>query len=225
MHPWIEHVHLALIPHANEQDATYMKAYLRGQFEFYGIKSGPRREALKPLFSKKRFPDAVEIPELVDELWSKPQREYQMVAVDMLIKSKTQLPVEVLASVERWITTKSWWDTVDMLATHVVGSLFNRYPEQTAQYISKWRRSENIWLRRTALLYQLKYKTNTDVEMLSAIILENRSDSEFFIQKAIGWMLREYSKTDANWVVSFIEQHSIEGLAKREGLKWLNRKG
>lgn len=223
MHPWIENTREALVPIANDTDASFMKAYLRGQFEFYGIKSGPRREALKPLFSKDNLPSIDEMGGVVDQLWAQPQREFQLVAVDLLIKTKTKLPVSTLDDVERWITTKSWWDTVDMLATHIVGTLFKNFPSETALYIQKWRQSEDFWLRRTALLYQLKFKTDTDVSLLLEVIKENKLDNEFFIQKAIGWVLREYSKTNAELVIEFIEQENIQGLAKREGLKWINK--
>jgi 3-methyladenine DNA glycosylase AlkD len=224
MHPWIENTREALVPIANDTDASFMKAYLRGQFEFYGIKSGPRREALKPLFSKDNLPSIDEMGGVVDQLWALPQREFQLVAVDLLIKTKTKLPVSTLDDVERWITTKSWWDTVDMLATHIVGTLFKNFPSETALYIQKWRQSEDFWLRRTALLYQLKFKTDTDVSLLLEVIKENKLDNEFFIQKAIGWVLREYSKTNAELVIKFIEQENIQGLAKREGLKWINKR-
>ncbi|GAL26077.1 DNA alkylation repair enzyme [Vibrio variabilis] len=112
-----------------------------------------------------------------------------------------------------------------MLATHIVASLFQRFPIEAASFIQKWRESDNIWLRRTAILYQLKFKQNTDESLLFDIIGENLDDKEFFVQKAIGWSLREYSKTEPAAVVQFIESQKIEGLAKREGLKWLKAKG
>lgn len=146
-----------------------------------------------------------------------------MVAIDLLIKRKKQLPTTFLAEVEWLIITKSWWDSVDMLASHIVAALYLNYPDQTKDYINRWRLSDNIWLRRTALLYQLKFKQQTDEKLLFEIIKENQADNEFFIQKAIGWALREFSKTNSTAVVSFIDQQNIQGLARREGLKWLNR--
>lgn len=225
MHSWNSEVKTALAPLANEGNATFMKAYMRDQYEFYGIQSGPRRHALKALFSKQYLPNLDELADIVDELWSLPQREYQLVAVDLLIKQKKTLPESFLQHVERWITTKSWWDTVDMLATHIVASLFQRFPDKASSVISQWRKSDNIWLRRTAILYQLKFKQNTDIDLLFAIIVENQTDKEFFIQKAIGWSLREYSKANSEAVIDFINAHQIEGLAKREGLKWLQSQG
>lgn len=217
MHSWNIDVKTALEPLANEGNATFMKAYMRDQYEFYGIQSGPRRDALKVLFSKQHLPSLDEMVVIVDELWALPQREYQLVAVDLLIKQKKRLPEAFLQHVERWITTKSWWDTVDMLATHIVASLFLQFPDEASSVIKQWRKSDNIWLRRTAILYQLKFKQNTDQDLLFTIIAENQADKEFFIQKAIGWSLREYSKTNASAVIEFIDTQKIEGLAKREG--------
>jgi 3-methyladenine DNA glycosylase AlkD len=224
MHAWVKQVQDLLPTLANEKNAKFMTAYLRDQYSFYGIQSGPRREILKPLFSASSLPHVDEVPLVVDQLMALPEREYQLVAIDLLIKLKKKLPATMLVDLERWITTKSWWDTVDMLATHIAGTFFQQYPHETADFIKRWRHSDNIWLRRTTLLYQLKYKQNTDVDLLRAIIEENLDDKEFFIQKAIGWVLREYSKTDPEWVVSYIEQQQIQGLARREGLKWLNNR-
>ncbi|MDN2480973.1 DNA alkylation repair protein [Vibrio agarivorans] len=223
MHIWNQQVISLLEPLANEENARHMKAYMRGQFEFFGIKSGPRREALKPLFSRSDLPCVEHVPEVVQELWALPQREYQLVAIDLLIKQKKRLPESYLTNLEQLITTHSWWDTVDMLATHIASALFIQYPVQTSEYIQRWRESENIWLRRTALLYQLKFKADTDEALLFSLIKENQHDNEFFIQKAIGWVLREYSKTAPTSVINFIEEQGILGLARREALKWLNK--
>ncbi len=222
-HPWNTAVKTALEPLADSDNALQMRAYMRDQFQFYGVQSSPRREALKPLFSKQHLPEVEELSDIVRDLWLLPHREFQLVAIDLLIKRKKQLPDTFLSEVEWLITTKSWWDTVDLLASHIVAALFINYPEQTRQYINRWRLSDNIWLRRSALLYQLKFKQQTDENLLFEIITENQADSEFFIQKAIGWTLREYSKSNPTAVVSFIDQQNIQGLAKREGLKWLSK--
>lgn len=225
VHEWNKQVIEALRPIAKPNIALQMKAYLRDQFECYGIQAGPRRLAVQPLFTTLQRPPVSEIPAVVHELWRQPERECQMVAIDLLIKVKDQLPPDTLSDIEQWITTKSWWDTVDMLATHIVGRLYQRHPIETKPVIQAWRKNENLWLRRTALLFQLKYKHRTDVELLFAIIRENRHDRDFFIQKAIGWVLREYSKTDPEAVVNFVDAESLDGLAKREALKWLKNRG
>lgn len=224
MHPWVKQVTNELPKLANSDSAAAMKSYMREQFEFYGIQSGPRRDALKALFNKDNIPAIEDIPQVVNELWQLPQREYQMVAVDLLIKVKNKLPLSTTSHLETWITSKSWWDTVDMLATHIAGALYLNFPNEFATTIKMWKNRENIWLRRTTLLYQLKFKSKTNETELFNTIKLNLDNKEFFIQKAIGWSLREYSKIAPNQVIQFIEEQDIQGLAKREGLKWLNRK-
>ncbi|GEK16155.1 hypothetical protein AFI02nite_41910 [Aliivibrio fischeri] len=221
MHYWVQETIDTLAPLANIENSSTMKSYMRDQFEFYGIQSVPRRAAMKKLFTRDKLPPTEDLSIVIHELWTLLEREFQMVAVDLLITLKKQLPTSILIDLEYLITTKSWWDTVDLLATHIVGSLFVRYPIESIQYIERWQYSDSIWLRRTTLLYQLKYKTNTDTKRLFSLIKQNQFDNQFFIQKAIGWALREYSKTDANAVINFINTHNIQGLAKREGLKWL----
>ena len=225
MHYWVQETIDTLAPLANIENSSTMKSYMRDQFEFYGIQSVPRRAAMKKLFTRDKLPPIEELSIVIHELWTLPEREFQMVAVDLLITLKKQLPTSILVDLEYLITTKSWWDTVDLLATHIAGSLFVRYPIESTQYIERWQYSDNIWLRRTTLLYQLKYKTNTDTERFFSLIKQNQFDNEFFIQKAIGWALREYSKTDANAVINLINTQNIQGLAQREGLKWLKNNG
>lgn len=221
MHPWTKSIQQALQLIGNDGDAKQMQAYMRDQFSFFGIKSTTRRDAVKLLFTKEQRPTIGELSNVVNELWALPEREYQMVAIDLLIKNKRQLTDDMLPDIERWITQKSWWDTVDMLATHIIGQLYQSSPDTTLQYIEKWQNADNIWLRRTTILYQLKFKAKTDEIKLFSIIKKNQHDTEFFIQKAIGWALREYSKTNSQTVIDFIASNNITGLAKREGLKWI----
>lgn len=222
MHLWNQAVKASLQPLANGQNAKAMSAYLRGQFAFLGIKSTPRREALKLLFTDQ-LPQLNDINKIVEQLWSFSEREYQLVGLDLLIKQKKKLPVTFLPVLERLIVSKSWWDTVDVLSPHIAAELFLNHPQKTSEYIACWRQSDNIWLRRTTIIFQLKFKQTTDSTLLFEIIKENQLNNEFFIQKAIGWSLREYSKTNPIAVKEFIQRQNIQGLAKREALKYLNR--
>ena len=223
MHPWVRETIALLTPMADPKTASAMQAYMRNQFEFLGIQSVPRRAAMKALLSSAQRPSINELSTVINQLWQLPEREYQMVALDLLIAYKKRLPATMLNDLQRWLTTQSWWDTVDLLATHIAGELFTRYPVESAPFLLHWRGSDNIWLRRTTLLFQLKYKARTDDALLFSLITDNQSDTEFFIQKAIGWALREYSKTNPDAVTDFIEQQNIQGLAKREALKWLSK--
>ncbi len=124
-------------------------------------------------------------------------------------------------NLETVIKTKSWWDTVDSLAGNVIGTLCTNEPELIPSHILKWADSDNIWLVRSAILFQLKFKENTDTELLSSIIINNRDTKEFFINKAIGWVLREYSKTNKIWVRTFLESNTLNSLSVREASKYL----
>jgi 3-methyladenine DNA glycosylase AlkD len=125
-----------------------------------------------------------------------------------------------LELLQELITSKSWWDTVDPLASSFVGTLASRYPELIPQ-IDQWAADANMWLRRTAILFQLKFKENTDEERLYTNIQFNAERKEFFIQKAMGWALREYSKTNPESVRVFIERNSLPKLTIREGSKYI----
>ena len=126
---------------------------------------------------------------------------------------------------QKLITTESWWDTVDGLAANQVGGVIARFPKIRDEHIGRWWQQENFWLRRTTLLFQLRYKDKTDEDLLFALIGENLTDKEFFIQKAIGWSLREYSKSNPTAVQQFVATTELSPLAHREALKWMKNKG
>jgi 3-methyladenine DNA glycosylase AlkD len=154
-------------------------------------------------------------------MWALPEREYQYTAIGLLQGCQKKLVPGHVPLLEYLIVNKSWWDTVDGLAAHQVGRLFTAFPHIRDEHIGRWRRSDNIWLRRTAILFQLDYKAQTDEALLFDIIRENLDSKEFFIQKAIGWVLREYSKTNAESVVKFVNHTALPPLSHREALKWL----
>jgi 3-methyladenine DNA glycosylase AlkD len=120
-----------------------------------------------------------------------------------------------------WITEKSWWDTVDLLATRGVGVRLQNAPELRQEVIDQWRNAPNMWLNRTCLLFQLHYKKQTDTSLLADLCHQYAGSKEFFIQKAMGWALRHYSRTDAQWVMNFVEQQPLPALSKREALRLL----
>ena len=209
------------LPHANWQTAQPMKAYMRNQFDFLGIKSPQQRELLRQFISDYGLPPLQILSNVLLELWGLPEREYQYTALSILDKMDKDIPPDFLETIEALITTKSWWDTVDALAARTVGTHFRRFPDVKDQALEEWRRSENIWLRRTCLLFQLKYKEKTDFSLLCEIIRENLGDDEFFINKAIGWALRQFSKVDAASVRNFVAETPLHPLSAREALKWL----
>ncbi|MDJ0703081.1 MAG: DNA alkylation repair protein [Leptolyngbyaceae cyanobacterium MO_188.B28] len=211
--------------HAHPENAPAMEKYMRNQFKFLGIKKPEQTALFKQFIAKQGWPALSQLDDFLLTLWSWPEREFQYLGSNFLHHFRKHLPSNALPTLEQLITTKSWWDTVDSLASHTVGDLFKRRPNEVGEYIHRWRHSDNIWLRRTTLLFQLSYKANTNEALLFALVEENASSDEFFIQKAIGWALREYSKTAPNEVNRFVETHAMAALSKREALKRLKAKG
>ena len=123
---------------------------------------------------------------------------------------------------EYMITTKSWWDTVDFIAYKICGAYFKKFPEDIPKYVDKWLDSGNMWLQRTAILFQLKYKEELDTEVLHYCISRLTGSKEFFINKAIGWILREYSRTNPVWVKNYVATHELAPLSAREAIRLMD---
>ena len=200
-----------------------MKRYMKDQFEFFGINSVERKELTRKFFTAQGIPSKHDYKEVIQELWDLPQREFQYAALDILehlVKKRIQVKIELL---EYLIMTKSWWDTVDWMATRIVGVCFRQNPELITQTYSRWMEIDNIWLQRVCILFQLKYKEKTDVKLLFSTIQELSGSEEFFIQKAIGWALREQLKIDPAVVQKFVDENELAPLSRREALKVLKR--
>lgn len=206
---------------ANPKMAAQQKQYMRNQFDYYGLTTEERRTVQKPFLVKAFLPEKTEMISIVKVLWEKPQREYQYFSQELAFKYVKDLEEADIALYEYMVTHKSWWDTVDFIATKLMGAYFKKYPEQRRAYVDKWLESGNIWLQRSALLFQLKYKSELDTELLSLAIRGLLRSKEFFINKAIGWVLREYSRTDPDWVVDFVESTELSNLSRREALRLL----
>ncbi|MGE0598700.1 MAG: DNA alkylation repair protein [Dehalococcoidia bacterium] len=218
----------AFEPERDAERAMAMSAYMRGKFPYLGIPS-PRRSALqRNALEALRKPNPAEVTATVTALWELPEREYQYAACDILGRNLRVLNESFLPVARRLIETKSWWDTVDTLASNTVGGLVRAYPELAVE-MDQWVADENLWVARTAILHQLKFKDRTDSERLLRYCALRAADTNFFIRKAIGWALRQYSRTDPEAVRAFVAAHEAElsGLSKREALLTLNggRKG
>ena len=205
---------------ADGERAAQMAAYMRDQFRYLGVQTPARRKISRPFLNaakKERLLDW----DFVDACWQAEEREFQYVAADYLRKVRRLLTVADLPRIRGLAVTKPWWDTVDSLDA-TVGSVVAQSSEGR-ELILKWARDENMWVRRLAIDHQLQRKESTDVELLSSIIEANLGSGEFFIDKAVGWALREYSKTDPEWVRAFIAEHrqGMAALAIREASKYL----
>lgn len=204
----------------NMTQALPMAKYMKNRFLYLGL-TRPERNTIQAGFLKEVKKEKEINWDFVWECWDLPEREYQYLAIDYLIVLVKRLQKDDMVKIELLIAQKSWWDSVDIIASKLVGELCVLYPELIDDYILPWAASENIWLARTAILFQLKYKQNMDTMLLSRIILLNNNSREFFINKAIGWILREYSKSNQQWVKDFIANNSLHPLSVREGSKYL----
>ena len=213
------------LKHADPSNSVQMQRYMKDKFEFFGINS-PLRKEIYGRFNKQfgLIPEENKT-EIIKWCWNAPQREYQYFVMEFLGKKQKKVEKEIIDLYVYMITNKSWWDTVDFIAAHLVGSYFKQFPESIQKLTTKWMNSDNMWLQRSCLLFQLKYKVVTDKELLISFINSLSSSNEFFIRKAIGWALREYSKTDPDFVIQFVKENTLSGLSEREALKWLRNKG
>lgn len=207
----------------NPDKASKMKAYMRNQFDFVGLSSHERMEIFRNFHDKTALPPDNRLPEVVDLLWVLPQREFQYFAMDLIRRRIKYMDEQFIRFLEEMIIHKSWWDTIDFIAASLVSVHFQRYPELIKPIVSRWMDSQNIWLQRSCLLFQLKYKQKTDLKLLYNQIDCLKESKEFFIQKAIGWILREYSKTNPNEVKDYVTNNKLKPLSKREALKIIQK--
>ena len=219
IHPLI----LVFEQNANPDKARQMRAYMKNQFDYLGLPSPLRRELTKEFYKEYGYPEPEQMEEIVEACWQMQYREFKYFAMELMVKMRKKAGHDAIHQYERLITDQSWWDTIDLIAPSLVGYHFQQYPEERIDYIDKWIATENIWLQRSCILFQLKYKSETDLRLLRSIILKLKDSKEFFVRKAIGWILREYSKTDPGFVVRFVQSHELSGLSHREALKWLER--
>jgi len=219
MHPYVFALKELFEKNADPAQAAPMKKYMRDQFEYLGIKTPQSGALQKQFYAEYGLPEVTDLDPVLRDLWALPQREFQYVGLGLLDKSEKKLPAKFIKTIEYLILTKSWWDTVDAIAGHTVGMHFRRFPDVREKYLPKWRASKNIWLRRTTILFQLNYKRETDFDLLCEIIRENLDSKEFFINKAIGWALRQYARVDPSAVSKFVKSTPLHPLSKREAMK------
>lgn len=200
------------------EKSVQMAAYMRNQFSFLGIQKGDLKANTKEFV---RLEKNILDWEIVNSLWEEEYREYQYVAMEYINLRQKLLTESDFEKLYSLIINKSWWDTVDELSNYVGYLAYNA--EYGKQILLKWSVDENLWVRRTAIIAHRRFKDITDTDLLKEIIINNLESKEFFINKAIGWALREYSKTDPDWVRNFINDNceGLNSLSIREGSKYI----
>ncbi len=210
--------------HADPVIAAGAKAYMRNKSEFYGLTSPIRRQFTKEFISKSGLPPYEQMEEMVHYAWEQPQRDWQYVAMEITEKYVKNAGPELMDLAEWMITHKSWWDSVDFVAPNIAGMMFKRFPEIKMHYIENWMQSGHLWLLRSCLIHQLRYNKSTDGVLLFNLCERLAGHPDFFIRKAIGWSLRQYSKTSPEAVIEFVNDHKLSNLSRKEALKIINKK-
>ncbi|MEU3732463.1 DNA alkylation repair protein [Streptomyces sp. NPDC033538] len=205
---------------ADPERAVVMRAYMKDVAPFLGLTSPVRRALSRTVLEGLPRPGESDCAAVALRCWRLPEREYHYFAVDYLRRHVTHCSSGFLPVARHLLTTVPWWDTVDLLAAHVVGGLVAADRDLTAE-MDAWIADEDLWLVRTALLHQLRYRERTDTERLFDYCLRQSGHDDFFVRKAIGWCLREYAKTDPDAVRAFVSEHGrrLAPLSVREALR------
>jgi 3-methyladenine DNA glycosylase AlkD len=210
----------AFIKNSNTENAVAMSKYMKNNFKFFGIKTVERRQILKKLWKANQQEVSQNARQITLELFQKQQREFHYCTVEILIQELKQKNIkEDIQLIEKLIITNSWWDSVDFLAKYLLGNYLLQFPEETDSVILKFSSSENMWLNRSVILFQLGYKEKTNFDVLKFVCEKHKMSTEFFIQKAIGWALREYAKTNPEAVKDFVSISNLKKLSEKEALK------
>jgi 3-methyladenine DNA glycosylase AlkD len=205
---------------ADPARAAGAAAYMRHRFVFLGIPAPTQRALARAALAGLPAPTPDEVVRVASAAWELPEREYQYFACDWLRRHGKRCGPELLPVLRRLITTKSWWDTVDPLATRVTGELVSRHPD-LATTMDAWITEDDLWLVRTALLHQLNYGAATDPDRLLGYCTRQAGHPDFFVRKAIGWALRQYARTDPDAVRTYLATHDLSPLSRREAAKHL----
>ncbi|MBK8955380.1 MAG: DNA alkylation repair protein [Saprospiraceae bacterium] len=202
-----------------------MIAYMRNQFNFYGVSSTDRKLSIQLVAPKFLWTGVGEFLEFIECCWTEGHREFKYLALDLSRKHVRKLDASCVPFYEKLIEVESWWDTVDGIAPQIIGRLVQHDPAMIRSLSEKWIEHENFWYQRSALILQLFYKAQTDFKLLSYCINRRKESKEFFIQKAAGWALRQYSKTNPEQVKLFLAENKIPSLSYREGMKYILKEG
>ncbi|HBG71086.1 MAG: hypothetical protein A2W93_02720 [Bacteroidetes bacterium GWF2_43_63] len=209
----------ALQAAANPVVAAGAKKYMKDQSEFFGVGSPLRKEILGDFLKTNKLPDIKNIPAFAELCWNSPQREMQYCCMEIMFRVRKKITPEHIPLFEKLIQNKGWWDSVDFIAPSLAGFVLKNNPEIIDDVVSRWQNHDNMWMRRSAILHQLKYKNDTNEKRLFETCKKLAHEKEFFIRKAIGWALREYSKVNPEAVKQFVARTELSGLSQREALK------
>jgi 3-methyladenine DNA glycosylase AlkD len=220
MSKFIDELSVLYKQNASPENAVAMAKYMKGHFAFFGIKTDLRRALHKQAVENNKTEIKEDARTIALALYRKPQREFHYSTIEILIKElKKKFTLDDIKIIEYLLVTHSWWDSVDTISKYLLGEYLRQHPEEIPATIEHFSDSDNMWLNRAAILFQLGYKKGTDEALLFSECLKQRDSKEFFIQKAIGWALREYGKINPDAVRNFVPSAGLKPLSAREALK------
>ena len=224
MNELVNYIRKELTKAADPVKAPQMQAYMKTEQPFYGVQLKLRKQIFRNAIKKYPITSRDEWEEVIIELWQDTHREAMYQALEIAERYNKYHDENAWQLFEKLLRSATNWDTVDWLSSNLIGVLVNKY-RHFEKDIWEWTDDDNFWVRRASLLAHLKHKEKTNIKLLSQTILKLAHEKEFFIRKAIGWVLRQYSYTDTDWVKQFIAKYEyrLSGLSKREGLKAINR--
>lgn len=208
--------------HASDSIAQSQRAYMLHQFSYFGIPTPLRRSLQKQIFKEYKINSYDQLISIIDTMWHHEKREMHYTAMELAYHYRALWQPGILSHFKTMIETNSWWDTVDYIASKLVGTLLLQHPDLIS-HMDRWITDPNKWVRRSALIFQLLYKDKTDVHRLIGYCEQQLADTDFFIRKAIGWALRQYSKTDPSTVKEFVEKHhhAMSRVTYNEAVKYI----
>jgi 3-methyladenine DNA glycosylase AlkD len=217
---FIKNLENDLIQNREPEIVLAWQNYMKNNFSFLGVKTEARRLILNQNYEKYKSEIKTSFRTISWELLNKKEREFHYCGIEILIKEiKNKYQIDDIHLIEKFIATNSWWDSVDVIAKYLVGGYLQQFPNETYTVIERFSNSETMWLNRSAIIFQLSYKQNTNFEILKSECEKHKESKDFFIQKAIGWALRDYSRFNPSGVSEFVNSTNLKPLSKREALR------
>lgn len=210
--------------------AVQQQAYMKSAMPYHGLTAAELKALLRPILVEHRFEERAEWETTARLLWDVATHREERYAAVALLRHRHYHPwvdADLVPLLEHLVRTGAWWDYVDEIASHLVGQVLLEDRPTLTPLMIDWAEDDHLWVRRTAMLCQLRHREQTDTDLLKHALVVNLDDTvlgkEFFIRKALGWALREHARTDAAWVLDFVGTHAdrLSGLSRREALKHL----
>ncbi|MEI2732105.1 MAG: DNA alkylation repair protein [Dermatophilaceae bacterium] len=223
----VEAIRTALARNADPDRAPAQQRYMRSALPYLGLTAPLLRQALRPILADPAYRIETREPweATVRALWDEATHREHWYAALALAKHRSSRGFRGSASMPLYrhlVETGAWWDVVDDIATHLVREALGLDPARLGALLREWAREPGLWVRRTAILSQVGAKTATDTDLLAAVIAPSIGDPDFFARKAIGWALRDYARTDPDWVTGYVAAHpDLSPLSRKEALKHL----